>query len=196
MRKILAVLLFCACGVTFADDGKVVAIGFSGGDGSTDTAKSVIIDTINDSHESIIAAIYSFTDKDIARALVAAANRGVKVSVVADQKENEGRGGGEGGDSNSVKYSTVNYLSSNGVDTRVNGDYAIFHNKYLVADGKCVATGSYNWTSSATNRNAENVMLVCDSNAAQVYTKEFNYWYKNATPVNTNGNSKSSFKLF
>ncbi len=36
------------------------------------------------------------------------------------------------------------------------------HNKYIVADGRTLQTGSYNYTSSARDRNAENVLVIWD----------------------------------
>ena len=37
------------------------------------------------------------------------------------------------------------------------------HNKFMVVDGDAVQTGSFNYTTSAATRNAENVLVVQDS---------------------------------
>ncbi|CFQ21966.1 putative phospholipase D [Yersinia enterocolitica] len=85
--------------------------------------------------------------KPIAVALIAAKNRGVKVRVVADMKANQD------------KYTVVNFLANQEVAVKLNHRYAIMHNKYMVVDGHNVQTGSFNYTSSAAKRNAENVIL-------------------------------------
>eukprot|EP00659_Diplonema_papillatum_P003092 gene3092-4854_t len=94
------------------------------------------------------AAAYSFTSKPIALALVNAKKRGVNVMVVADKK------------GNTAKYSAVTFLANEGVPVRLNGNYAIMHNKYIVIDGRDVETGSFNYTQAAAKSNAENALLL------------------------------------
>ena len=43
---------------------------------------------------------------------------------------------------------------------RVNARYALQHNKFIVVDGAVVQTGSFNYTASAAEHNAENVLVV------------------------------------
>ncbi|EJK5562221.1 phospholipase D family protein, partial [Salmonella enterica] len=83
-----------------------------------------------------------------AAALVSAKNRGVSVRVVADEKANNN------------KYTAVTYLANQGVPVRLDSQYAIMHNKFMVVDGNTVQTGSFNYTASAVSRNAENVLLI------------------------------------
>ena len=51
------------------------------------------------------------------------------------------------------------------IDTRP----AIAHNKILIIDGTEVITGSFNFTDSAQNRNAENLVFISDDKVAQEY---------------------------
>ncbi len=108
-------------------------------------------------------AAYSFTSKPVAAALVAAKNRGVSVRVVADEK------------ANSSQYTAITFLANKGVTVRLNGRYAIMHNKFMIVDGDTVQTGSFNYTASAVSRNAENVLLIQDApELAAMYRGEFN----------------------
>ncbi|MFN2098378.1 phospholipase D family protein [Pantoea agglomerans] len=125
------------------------------------SAQKLVLYSINNASKSIDIAAYSFTSKDIAIALLNAKKRGIEIRVVADFKANE-------------KYTVVNYLRNAGVNVRVNNNYEIMHNKFMVIDGQSVQTGSFNYTASANKRNAENVILIKDNvPLATGYEKEF-----------------------
>ena len=47
-----------------------------------------------------------------------------------------------------------------GVPVRITSNPKLMHNKFAVIDGATVLTGSYNFTWSAQNRNAENVLVL------------------------------------
>jgi phosphatidylserine/phosphatidylglycerophosphate/cardiolipin synthase-like enzyme len=120
-----------------------IAVAFTPGQ-----ALPLVLDTIRGARTTIFVAAYSFTSKPVATALRDATRRGVKVFVLADATE-AGKG-----------YSAVRFLANERVPVRINGRYAIQHNKFMVIDGSTVQTGSFNYTSSAAARNAENVLVV------------------------------------
>jgi len=108
----------------------------------------LMLNTVKDAQESIYVAAFSFTSKAIAEALLEAHKRGVKVRVVADKKVNGNQ------------YTAVAFLANQGVPVRLNGKYAVMHNKFMVVDGKHVQTGSFNYNAAAVNKNAENILVV------------------------------------
>lgn len=171
MKKLLIIssLLISLTQMSHADS---LTVGFSGGDGSTTTALSVVLSAINSAKQSINVSAYSFTSKPITQALIMAQGRGVSVKIVADANQNN------------KSYSGIYDTASAGIPTKVNSNYQDFHNKFMIVDNKCVETGSFNYSASAANKNAENALLICDSNLAKVYTKEFNYWFSQGTFVN------------
>ena len=111
-------------------------------------ALPLVLDTIRSARSTIFVAAYSFTSRPIATALRDAARRGVKVFVVADATDA------------TKGYSAVRFLANERVPVRLNGRYAIQHNKFMVVDGSTVQTGSFNYTASAAERNAENVLVL------------------------------------
>lgn len=121
-----------------------IEVAFSPKNGGQD----LIIKTINSAHKSICMATYSFTSKPIANAILQAKLRGVAVKVVSDYR------------ANGKHYTAAKYLANNGVDVRLNDNYAIMHNKFIIADRQTVETGSYNYSAAAENKNAENVMVI------------------------------------
>ena len=93
---------------------------------------------------------------------MSAHRRGVKVFVVADKK------------GNTSQYTAVTFLANQGVPVRVNGKYAIQHNKYIVVDGRHVKTGSFNFSAAAQERNAENVLVIWNlPSLAEQYTRDW-----------------------
>jgi phosphatidylserine/phosphatidylglycerophosphate/cardiolipin synthase-like enzyme len=109
-----------------------------------------VLRTLNEARLSVRLAAYSFTSPPVARALLAAHRRGVDVAVVVDEKSNR-TGAGE---------AAVQLLVQAGVPVRLNGRYAIHHDKFIVVDGQIVQTGSFNYSRSAAERNSENVLVV------------------------------------
>lgn len=135
-----------------------ITAGFSPGESAVDN----VLAAINSARASIDVAAYSFTSKQIAIALDNASKKGIRVRVVADAKDNGGQ------------YSAVTWLQHKGIDVRLNGRYAIQHNKFMVIDGITTQTGSFNYTSSAIKRNAENTIVIWNEpSTASAYQQEF-----------------------
>lgn len=162
MRK--SILLALAVSMTtpaFVSAVPAVSVGFSPSDGQS--ALEVVLNGIKSARNSIDVAAYSFTSKPVAMALVSASKRGVAIRVVADKKANNDR------------YTAVTFLANQGLSVRLNSQYAIMHNKFMVIDGNTVQTGSFNYSASAAKRNAENALLVqCSPELATAYLREFN----------------------
>lgn len=113
-------------------------------------ALKLVLKGIHEAREHILVAAYLFTSKPIATALLEAHKRGVAVAVIADHKSN----------GPTSPYSAATFLANQGVQVRLNGNYAIFHHKFMVIDDSHIETGSFNYSSNAAKRNAENVLLV------------------------------------
>lgn len=146
-------------------------VGFSPAIGGA-SALDVVTQGIDSARHQILVAAYSFTSKPIATALVAAKKRGVDVQVVADEKANDG------------KYSAVTFLANQGVPVRLNGRYAIMHNKFMVIDGQAVETGSFNYTRAAAEHNAENALLLRNvPDLARAYTQDFQKLWSEGQPL-------------
>jgi phosphatidylserine/phosphatidylglycerophosphate/cardiolipin synthase-like enzyme len=79
---------------------------------------------------------------------VEAQERGVNVNIVLDKSQRTGHG------------SLYKYMQENEVPTRINSNYAIMHNKFMIIDGKILELGSFNYTKSAEEKNAENVLVL------------------------------------
>ena len=164
--------LLCICLNTYALARPVMEVGFSPANGGQ-SALNIVLDGITNAQSEILVAAYSFTSKPIAAALVDAQTRGVKVLVVADKK------------GNSAKYSAVTFLANKGVPVRLNGQYAIMHNKFMIIDRQDVQTGSFNYTQAAAKSNAENALLLRGvPDLAATYAMDFQKLWAEADTLN------------
>ena len=133
-------------------------------------AQQAIINQINGAKQSIFVQAYSFTNKDIVRALVEANKRGVSVFVILD-KSNK-----------SDKYSVADLLDHFGIDTYIDSQHAIAHNKIMIIDKETVITGSYNFTQAAETKNAENLLILRSDKLADAYFGNWAVHQKHSQP--------------
>jgi phosphatidylserine/phosphatidylglycerophosphate/cardiolipin synthase-like enzyme len=142
---------------------------FSPDGGGTD----LVIKTISEAKKSIRMATYSFTEPKIGKALLDAKKRGVDVAIVVDQEHNGKR----------KQPSVAGFLKENGVRVLVATSFKIQHNKFVIVDAQTVQTGSFNYSRSADNANAENVLVIltCPSLAA-VYLQDWAKLEKSIRP--------------
>ena len=128
----------------------------------------IIIKNIDDAKEFINIAMYTFTDIEIAQAILKAKDRGVNIKIYLDRSQVN------------AKYGKSRYFVNNGIEgIRISSNNYIMHNKFAVIDNKIVITGSYNWTASAGERNDENLLVIDDENIIKKYQNQFNNLWNN-----------------
>jgi len=99
--------------------------------------------------KEIDVAAYAFSSKYLGKALVSAATRGVKVRVILDF--NIAR----------KSYSIDEWLIANGIDVRfIKLERGCLHHKFIIIDGNCVMTGSYNFTNDSEFRNYDAAVFI------------------------------------
>lgn len=164
MKNYCLLILLCLPVITWADVGSTVEVGFS----PEGTAEDLVLKVIDSAQHDIKLAGYSFTSAKVVRGLLNARRRGVAVALVVDEKNNIG------GDSSGKARSALSALLSAGSAVRLNGSYAIHHDKYILVDAKHVETGSYNYSAAAANRNSENVLVIW--NNKELASRYLNHW--------------------
>ena len=129
-------------------------------------AEEAVVTEIDGAGQEILVAMYSFTSAGLARALVRARERGVRVCVILDEGQRIREGSGANGRKSA-------YLVENGVEVHFDSVSGLMHNKFAVIDRRLVITGSYNWTESAGKRNFENLLIIRSARLAGRYAEEF-----------------------
>jgi phosphatidylserine/phosphatidylglycerophosphate/cardiolipin synthase-like enzyme len=157
MKRLLPVLLACLDLPLTAKTQTRVAVYFSPGASCT----AAIVRELANAKSTIHLQAYSFTSQWIAKALVDAEKRGVKVVAILDA-------------SNRTKnYSAADFLVHEGVETYIDSQHSIAHNKIIIIDNATVITGSFNFTKAADEKNAENLLVIPDAEIAAKYEQNW-----------------------
>jgi len=147
MRNFIIVammFIICGCSVASANPDENIEVFFSPGGGCT----SAVVKEVGKARKEVLVQAYSFTSAPIAKALVEAHKRGVKVSILLDKSQRTER------------YSSLTFFNNAGMNVKIDDAHAIAHNKVIVIDGKLIITGSFNFTKAAEERNAENLLII------------------------------------
>ncbi len=123
---------------------------------------NAILSEINRAKSEILVQAYSFTSKEIAKALTDAHTRGISIQIILDKSQRTAR------------QSAAAYTSQSGIPTFIDRAHAIAHNKVMIIDKLTVITGSFNFTKAAEESNAENLLIVRSSALAQLYSANWN----------------------
>jgi len=160
-----------------------VAISGNAAHGSVDF-KQKLMERINQSTYSIDMAVYSFFGMpEVADAIVAAKNRGVKVRVVYD---------------NRTTQNSMQTLINAGIPIikRTSGLDGIMHNKFFIFDARdAVNTNDWLWTGSWNVTSTEltwknNVVEINDPAIASAYQIEFEEMWGSSTDTPNPSNAK------
>jgi len=140
-----------------------------------DDAEGALLREIGAARKSIHAQAYLLTSRNIARALLDAHARGIRLEVLADREMT------------AKDNSLVPKLREAGVALRLETRYAAAHNKILLIDAEgdkpVVITGSYNFSFSAQARNAENLLILRGNRAlARAYLDNWRRHRDDALP--------------
>jgi phosphatidylserine/phosphatidylglycerophosphate/cardiolipin synthase-like enzyme len=130
-----------------------------------ETCDQKLITLIDSTRSTLDIAIYSITHAGITNAILAAKNRGVRVRMVVDRLEARGNS------------SSVPQLQSGGVNLKIGNFRGIMHDKFSIADGKMLETGSYNYSANATANNAENQLYLTEINVISRYQTNFDQMF-------------------
>ena len=147
-----------------------------------------LIERINAASYSIDMALYSFSDMpDVANALIAAKNRGVKIRVVYE---------------NRTTQNSMQALIDAGIPIikRTSGLNGIMHNKFFIFDARdTIAVNDWLWTGSWNVTLTEtswknNVIEINDPTITQAYTIEFEEMWGSSGDTPNPSNAKFGFQ--
>lgn len=146
-----------------------------------------LVERINQATYSIDMALYSFNGiNDLVNALLNAKNRGVKIRIVYDHRDN------------AAVQTSMQTLLNAGIlmSRRPYSSSGIMHNKFLIFDARdtisandWVWTGSWNLTSTELNWK-NNVIEINDPGLASAYTTEFEEMWGSNNEIPNSSNAK------
>ncbi len=127
--------------------------------------ETLLLDSIRLAKSEILVAVYSFSNRKIARALIKRSKEGVSIKLKVDKKQASYDYSKFVFDLMKSKHLDIEYISME--------KHHSMHNKFLVIDKELVLTGSYNFTKNATKFNWENLVLIKDKLIAKKYIDEW-----------------------
>lgn len=109
-----------------------------------------ILQEIEKATESIVVAVYWFTNQDLFQALLEKSKKGIKVELMVHNDYINNRFNG---------LNFQNFIDNDG-DFYFSSSSNPMHNKFCIIDNKILINGSYNWTYYAEDRNRENILII------------------------------------
>ena len=104
---------------------------------------------------------FSFTDYPLAKAIIDRAAAGVDAAGVYEKVGSETEG------------SEMKTFFCARVPVRQDGNPRFLHDKIIILDNHIVISGSFNFSSNATDNNDENVIIIDNPDIASLYMQEF-----------------------
>lgn len=122
-----------------------------------------IIKEINSANSEVLVQAYYFTSAPIGKALIDALERSVRVEVILDPSQVKSDG----------QYCPAKFFYDAGIPVYIDSTHKIAHNKIIIIDRAKVITGSFNFTRTADEKNAENVLVIPSKDLAAKYLENW-----------------------
>lgn len=163
MKKLMSlfIILFLFASTSFAEVITInskVAVFFSPNGGATDA----IVQVINAAKTRIYVQAYVLSSQPIIDALIEAKKRNIDVQVILDKGHNS---------DHYSKY--TNMLNDIGIPCYIDEKPHIAHSKIMIIDDNYLVTGSFNFTKSAEQSNAENMLIFNSPELVLIYLNNF-----------------------
>ncbi len=120
-----------------------------------------IIEQLKLAKNSIDICVFTISDDNITKHIVAAHQRGVAVRVISDNEKMYDKG------------SDVQYLADKGLAVKIDRSPYHMHHKFAIFDNLRMINGSFNWTRSASHYNEEDITLTDDQRFIEPFRRRF-----------------------
>lgn len=104
---------------------------------------------IRSAKKSVKIAMFTWTNQDLAQAVMDVRKRGIDVQVVVDRQQAKGASG-----------KIVTTLQKRGIPVTLSTGPGLLHHKFVYIDGNLLISGSANWTRAAFTQNEEVFMII------------------------------------
>lgn len=126
---------------------------------------------IREAKHTLDIAMYAFTDRYLAEAIVERAHAGVRVRLYRDKQQ---FGDEESGSGKRNRESTASlFQSESNISIRVKGKSELMHLKAYLIDGQMLRIGSANWSPSGLKRQDNNAHFTTDPTQIKAFQGNF-----------------------
>ena len=123
--------------------------------------KETIATILKEAHSTVDLCVFTITDNELAKQIIACHQRRVKVRIVTDDNKVKDKG------------SEIFKLKRVGIPIKIDHSHYHMHNKFGIIDNRIAITGSFNWTYTATKHNQENLLATSNFDIVEQYQTEF-----------------------
>ncbi len=106
---------------------------------------------IEGARKTLRIAMFTWTRRDFAQAVIDASKRGVKVEVLMDYTSSQG-----------ASANIMKFLIQRGIPVRLSQGNGLLHHKLMIVDGQTLVNGSANWTKNAFTQNDDCFLVLHD----------------------------------
>ncbi len=124
---------------------------------------------IRKAEQSLLICVFTISDNEITKNILAAHARGVDIKIITDNDKAMDKG------------SDIYQMANRGIKIKVDMSRHHMHHKFAIRDNKALLTGSYNWTRSAEVYNQENFIITGQKKLIKSFRKEFDKLWQEMT---------------
>ena len=135
-----------------------------------DGLDSVLASAIDTANDTLDIAAFELNSDPIKAAIARAADRGVRVRIVADDEHGL----------HDRRHQHLHELAQLGIEIQDDSRSALMHNKFAIIDNDAVWTGSWNYTVNGTYRNNNNILVLDSAAAVYAFQAEFDEMFERA----------------
>lgn len=143
-------------------------------------ALSHLISLIKGAKENINISIYSFTNKEIAKALRESAKKGVSINIIYDMESNKKNPKSTIGFLS--KYQNIQTCLLSGRASKNQKYKGLMHQKMAIIDRSVLILGSANWSKSAFENNYETLMLTSSPQSIEKALQTYKMMFSQCIP--------------
>lgn len=143
-------------------------------------ALSHLISLIDGAKQNIQISIYSFTNREIAKALKKASSRGVSISIIYDKSSNFKNPKSTIG--YLAKYQNIHACFLEGYSSHNKKYNGLMHQKMAIIDRSVLILGSANWSKNAFENNYETFFMTSNQQSIQKALGVFSQMFALCTP--------------
>ena len=134
-----------------------------------DHVLTALYNLLSGSEKSIYFLAFSFTSNELGGIVREKADAGLAVKGVMDEEQIASNTGTE-----------FDPFRQAGLDVLIDGNEGQMHHKVFIVDEKAVVLGSYNFSTSAEEKNDENIVIIYNEKIAEFFMQEFQRVYDHA----------------
>lgn len=126
-----------------------------------ESCRKKIISLCNQAQHNVDICVFTISDNTLSQEIIKAHRRGIKIRIITDNDKQYDAG------------SDIHLLQEAKIPLVTDQSEYHMHHKFAIFDRKILLNGSFNWTTSASNFNSENILTTDNTILVEQYIAHF-----------------------